>query len=81
MYEEKSGVNDAVVEETLVQAADEQGDDVVTIADIMGDEPAETADAQDEQGEQQEDERLMQAVLSCAELDAEKEETSEAREQ
>ena len=33
------------------------------------------------QGEQQEDERLMQAVLSCAELDAEKEETSEDREQ
>ena len=53
MYEEKSGVNEAVVEETLVQAADEQGDDVVTIADLMGDEPAETADAQDEQGEQQ----------------------------
>ena len=47
MYEEKSGVNDAVVEENLVQAADEQGDDVVTIADLMGDEPTETADAQD----------------------------------
>ena len=55
MYEEKSGVNEAVVEENLVQAADEQGDDVVTIADLMGDEPAETADAQDEQGEQQEE--------------------------
>ena len=25
MYEEKSGVNEAVVEENLVQAADEQG--------------------------------------------------------
>ena len=55
MYEEKSGVNEAVVEENLVQAADEQGDDVVTIADLMGDEPTETADAQDEQGEQQEE--------------------------
>ena len=48
MYEEITGVNEAAVEETPIQAAAEQDDDVVTVADLMGDEPEDQTEAQEE---------------------------------
>lgn len=63
MYEEITGVNEAAVEEMPIQAAAEQDDDVVTVADLMGDEPEDQAEAQEEQGEQQQED------ASAAEID------------
>lgn len=66
MYEEITGVNEAAVEETPIQAAAEQDDDVVTVADLMGDEPEDQAEAQEEQGEQQQEEDAPEAQNGAA---------------
>lgn len=66
MYEEITGVNEAAVEETPIQAAAEQEDDVVTVADLMGDEPEDQAEAQEEQGEQQQEEDAPEAQNGAA---------------
>lgn len=66
MYEEITGVNEAAVEETPIQAAAEQDDDVVTVADLMDDEPEDQAEAQEEQGEQQQEEDAPEAQNGAA---------------
>ena len=66
MYEEITGVNEAAVEETPIQAAAEQDDDVVTVADLMGDEPEDQTEAQEEQGEQQQEEDAPEAQNGAA---------------